>query len=103
MKWLAVPAALLGIEAVLFVFASVYSRLCEFVFLVADFFAGLEYSYIPAEVPDYSFAVFLILLAVTGAGAYSVRRERKIFFLAFIFSLISVIMLLIHNSVYNVL
>lgn len=101
--WLSVPAALAGIDFVLFAMASVYSRLCEFIFFVAEYFSELKYAYIQAELPDISFAVFFVLLIISAIGAYSGRRGRKIFFLVFIFSLISVIMLIVHNVTNGIL
>lgn len=93
-SWLSIAAAFVGNWFLSFAFADIISRLSSFIYKTAHFFSGFKYSYIPVDLPDFSFAVFMATLVITGFVTASKAKAHTVYFYVFLFSLISVTLML---------
>ncbi len=77
--WIASFFSVIGIQPVNYVFASTITFLSDFVCGVAEFFAGLRFSYINANLPDISFFIFMLTLTVAAIVTNSKSRAAVVY------------------------
>ena len=93
-SWLSIAVSFMGNGLLPFAFADIIFRLSDFIYGTAHFFSKLKYSYIQTDLPDLSFAVFILVLIVTGIVTASKSRAHTVYFYVFIISLMSVTLML---------
>lgn len=77
--FVAVFLSVLGIGFINAVMSALISLFADYICGVAEFFAKLEFSYTESSFPDFSFLVFIVIMACAAITGYSKRRAATVY------------------------